>query len=155
MESFHSKAESAEAIEAVIAWAEQMEELILRDGEALSDREKMFARIAGVAAVDKVRVLVVSHIRPPENKALQDLAASLGFDFREMEGLTLGHGILIKEGCVTEQLLAHELRHVHQVEQHGSLAHFLTQYVKELADYGYKNSPLEKDARNFETVNTQ
>jgi hypothetical protein len=48
------------------------------------------------------------------------------------------------------RLLSHECRHVHQYEAHGSIAAFLPVYLEQIATVGYRNSPLEQDARAHE-----
>lgn len=68
----------------------------------------------------------------------------------EMVGLTLGHAIYIRRGHLEDRLLSHELRHVAQVEQAGSLEAFLQRYVTEIFTHGYWNAPLEVDARAHE-----
>ena len=51
-----------------------------------------------------------------------------------MVGLTLGHAIFICRGHKTRRLLSHELRHVHQYEQHGSIAAFLPVYLGQIVE---------------------
>lgn len=67
-----------------------------------------------------------------------------------MLGLTLGYGVCILENHLTSQLLFHECRHVHQYEKFGSIATFLSEYLKQIIDYGYYMAPLEVDAREYE-----
>ncbi len=65
-------------------------------------------------------------------------------------GLTLGHSVLVRRGHESTRLLSHEFRHVHQYEQAGSVATFLSVYLKEVLDHGYAAAPLEVDARTHE-----
>lgn len=67
-----------------------------------------------------------------------------------MIGLTLGYGILVVQGQETRRLLSHEFRHVHQYEQAGSIVAFLPTYLQQIAAFGYRNAPLELDARQHE-----
>jgi hypothetical protein len=67
-----------------------------------------------------------------------------------MDGLTLGYGIFIRRGQETLRLLSHELRHVHQFEQAGSLKDFLSEYLHQVARFGYELAPMEVDARAHE-----
>jgi hypothetical protein len=70
-----------------------------------------------------------------------------------MVGLTLGHTVFIILGCKTVQLLSHELRHVHQYEQFGSIAAFLPVYLAQIVEVGYDNAAFEVDARSHEVRN--
>lgn len=70
-----------------------------------------------------------------------------------MAGLTLGYSILICRGHKTRRLLSHELRHVFQYEQHGSIAAFLPVYLMQIATVGYQSAPFEQDARAHELTN--
>jgi hypothetical protein len=67
-----------------------------------------------------------------------------------MVGITFGHGIYIREGTVSNRLVSHELRHVHQYEAAGSIAAFLATYLQQIVTVGYDNAPLELDARAHE-----
>jgi len=68
--------------------------------------------------------------------------------------LVLGRTIHLS-GTTKEQFLQnhrwvkHELRHVEQYEQHGFVL-FLLKYLWWSLRYGYRNNPLEKDARDAE-----
>ena len=62
-------------------------------------------------------------------------------------GMTLGHGIFIRADHKNDQrLLAHEHRHVTQYECSGSVATFMSHYVRELLHYSYGKGPFEIDA---------
>ena len=53
----------------------------------------------------------------------------------------------------SKQLLAlHECRQVQQYEALGSIENFLTVYLKQLAEVGYQDAPLEIDASAHERV---
>jgi len=57
-----------------------------------------------------------------------------------------GYSIYIRNGYpLTTPNLAHELVHVLQIER-SSLEKVITQHFSDLAQYGYKNSPLEIEA---------
>ena len=65
-------------------------------------------------------------------------------------GLTLGHGIFLRQDCShDEKLIAHELKHVAQYEQEGGISEFLERYFFEYIEYGYVDAPLEREARLF------
>jgi hypothetical protein len=67
-----------------------------------------------------------------------------------MGGITFGHAIFIRQGQVTNRLVSHELRHVHQYEAFGSIGSFLATYLQQIATVHYDNAPLEIDARQHE-----
>jgi hypothetical protein len=86
----------------------------------------------------------------PEDPALRSAAVAAGLLGPRAVGLTLGHSIFICHGYKDRRLLSHELRHVHQYEQHGSIAAFLQVYLEQIVEVGYANAPLEADARAHE-----
>ncbi len=68
-----------------------------------------------------------------------------------MVGLTLGDAVFICVGHeMNPRLLRHELRHVYQYEQAGSISAFLPLYLGQIVQFGYRNAPLEQDARAHE-----
>ena len=84
----------------------------------------------------------------PNDPALLQIATDFGLD--RGDGLTYGHGIFVRENHAgNAHLIAHELRHVAQVETHGSLPSFVEKYLGELGVYGYDKAPLELDAEQF------
>jgi hypothetical protein len=64
--------------------------------------------------------------------------------------MTLGYGIFICRGHRTAQLVSHECRHVHQYEEAGTIEAFLGVYLRQIAQYGYAQAPLEIDAYGHE-----
>ena len=62
-------------------------------------------------------------------------------------GLTMGRGIYILDGQLTNRLVSHELRHVQQYETAGSIVEFLRIYLAQIANVGYDRAPLELDAQ--------
>src|SRR5690554_2903548 len=55
--------------------------------------------------------------------------------------------ILYTEGAWTHSFLAHEIRHVFQIEEMGLLKYWWY-YIKKLTRFGYHEHPLEDDARD-------
>lgn len=68
-----------------------------------------------------------------------------------MAGLTLGHGIYIRHGHLTERSLSHELHHVQQYKQAGSISEYLPEHFRHIPQSGHADAPHERDARAFET----
>jgi hypothetical protein len=133
-----------------IAWAEGQSARILENGELLRPEELELAEAAGVAHPEKVRILEVESLPLPDDEELKQAALSAGMLGPNMVGLTLGHGIFIVRGHRSTRLVSHELRHVFQYEEAGSIANFMPKYLEQLVSCGYANAPLEIDARKHE-----
>ncbi|HJT62061.1 MAG TPA: hypothetical protein VJ797_10315 [Burkholderiales bacterium] len=134
-----------------IAWAEDRASKAAAVGAPLTALEQEIAREVGVARPELVRVEMVGESLPmPDDPALRAAALQAGLLGPGMIGLTLGYSIFICRGHKTRRLLSHELRHVHQYEQHGSIAGFLPLYLQQVIEVGYSDAPLERDAREHE-----
>ena len=134
-----------------IAWAEARARRAAEVGAPLTAAEQDIARAVGVARLELVRVEMVGDALPmPEDAGLRAAALRAGLLGPGMVGLTLGYAIFVCRGHRTARLLSHELRHVHQYEQHGSIAGFLPVYLRQVIEFGYANAPLERDAREHE-----
>jgi hypothetical protein len=128
-------------------WAESEASRILATGVTLDPVGLRLASCVGVRAPEQVRVLFVPTIPRPAEPALAQACDATGIIGPETRGLTLGHGVFIRERDEANPwLLAHELRHVSQYEGFGSIAAFLGKYLPELVQFGPTNSPLELDA---------
>jgi hypothetical protein len=120
-------------------------------GARLTPAEEEIARAVGVAKPELVRVEMVGERLPmPDDPALREAAMQAGLLGPGMIGLTLGYSIFICRGHRTRRLLSHELRHVHQYEQHGSIAGFLPLYLQQVLEVGYRDAAFERDAREHE-----
>jgi hypothetical protein len=134
-----------------IAWAEERAAKAAEAGAPLNASELEIAREVGVARPELVRVEMVGDSLPmPDDPTLREAATQAGLLGPGMIGLTLGYAIFICRGHKTRRLLSHELRHVHQYEQHGSIAGFLPAYLEQVIEVGYHNAPFERDARAHE-----
>lgn len=133
-----------------IEWAHEKSREIEVNGVALTKAGTDVALRIGVSNPEKVRILEVTHIPKPDNPILNEAAIRMGLLGSNMIGLTLGYSIYICSGNLTNRVLSHELRHVHQYETHQSIDSFLIEYLTQIFSYGYTNSPLEIDARNHE-----
>lgn len=156
-----------------LPWALWHERRILRKGRPLSAAELSVARALGVTEPEQVRLMVVPVLPLPGALLWQrwanhpgSLAApaepalpTRGWRWRRREkpkaprwwagvsAITLGHGIYCIGEPPSQQLLAHELWHVRQVERSGSLRAFLALYLAQVARHGYWHAPLEVEAR--------
>ena len=143
--------ELAKLLPGAIAWAEARAQKASAVGAPLTAEEQSIARAVGVTKPDLVRIEIVGERLPmPDDPVLQAAATQAGLLGPGMVGLTLGHAIFICRGHKTRRLLAHELRHVYQYEQHGSIAAFLPVYLSQVLQVGYQDAPLEQDARAHE-----
>lgn len=130
-----------------VAWVQEESRRFLASGAPLDERGIELARHAGVRAPDRVRVSVVDAMPHPTDPELREAALQAGLLGPDTIGLTLEHAVLIRSGFESEALLAHELRHVHQYECYGSIAAFLSVYLPQIVQFGYRDAPLEADAR--------
>lgn len=134
-----------------IAWAEARAKKAAELGVPLTSEEQEVARAVGVVKPELVRIEIVGDRLPmPDDPVLQAAAIQAGLLGPGMVGLTLGHSIFICRGHKTRRLISHELRHVYQYEQHGSIAAFLPAYLSQVLEVGYEDAALERDARAHE-----
>lgn len=133
----------------VCAWARWQARRVAAGGAALSPSERLIAHAVGVREPGRVRIAVVPAIPFPCRGLLDTLARWAGLPGPgSTDGLTLGHAIYLRADAADQPaLLAHELRHVQQCEQLGSLHAFMQRYLQEVAEHGYLDAPLEVDAR--------
>ncbi len=133
-----------------IRWAEENSALILARGVPLPPRHRPAATRAGVQRPDDIRLLLVPAIPMPADPQLAAAAAQTGLIGPHIAGMTLGYGIFVRQDADAGQgLIAHECRHVYQYEWFGSIAAFLGEYLQQIVTFGYRDAPLEIDARRF------
>ena len=136
-----------------IEWAVQASASGATRGQPLNARGLELARLVGVKHPETVRVMVASDLPFPEHPVLVRAANETGLLGPHVTGLTLGHTVFIREGFLSPRLLSHELRHVAQYEEAGSISNFLPGYLAQIVEVGYDDAPLEIDARNHEIAN--
>jgi hypothetical protein len=129
------------------AWATEEEQMILRDGVSLSEKEVGDARAIGAQSPDRVRLLQIETIPRPSQPQLRAACDAIDFLTPATRGLTLGYGIFIRSDCWGDRLLVmHELAHVAQYERLGGILPFLRKYLFECLTTGYASAPLELEA---------
>jgi hypothetical protein len=143
-------AQLPELLPLAITWAQARAVEIMRGGRALDSEGIEIAREMGVLEPERVRVKLVRAIPLPDESNLRRAAMYTGLLGPHIAGLTLGHGIYIVKAQACMRLLSHELRHVHQYEAAGSIAAFLSEYLKQIAEVGYERAPYEIDALAWE-----
>jgi hypothetical protein len=128
-------------------WAEEQEQMILRNGAPLTSAQIADARKIGVARPEKVRLLKVRRIPLPDELLLRAAAEATGLISSLTAGLTLRHGIFIRADCWGQrELVFHELVHTLQYERMGGILEFLGQYLHECITIGYPEAPMEQEA---------
>jgi hypothetical protein len=149
------RAELPKLLPSAIAWAEGRAKKATEVGTPLTPDEQSIARSVGVVKPELVRIEIVGDRLPmPDDPVLQAAAIQAGLLGPGMVGLTLGHSIFICHGHKTRRLVSHELRHVYQYEQRGSIAAFLPVYLSQVLTVGYENAGFERDARTHELRDT-
>ncbi|MBW8015127.1 MAG: hypothetical protein FVQ82_03000 [Planctomycetes bacterium] len=128
-------------------WAEQQEEIIIREGEPLNDYQLQDARKLNIEYPERIRLLSVSNIPKPNDPILMAATDMTQLITSYTEGLTLRYGIFIRSDCWGKrELVIHELVHTSQYEKFGGFMPFLKQYLSECLSIGYPEAPLEQEA---------
>lgn len=131
-------------------WAEEQEQVILNNGDALSGVQLADARKVGVIHAERVRLLIVNQIPMPNHPALHAAATATHLITPSTAGLTLRYGIYIRSDHKNNrQLITHELVHTAQYERLGGFFPFLQQYLYECITIGYPSAPMEQEAINI------
>ena len=134
-----------------IEWAKSCEAEICRSGVPLNEQGIEIAKRVRVAHAERIRIVFLDGSLPcPKDPDLAEVGIATGLFGPDTAGITLGYGIYICREHASVRLFSHEFRHVHQYEEAGSTEMFLDKYLKDLAQFGYFNSPYEIDARRYE-----
>lgn len=133
------------------AYVAAQEELILKQGMPLSERQVADARLAGVRNPEKVRILVVDRIQPPDNEELAEAARQAQVITTASRAVTMGHGILLRaDSWQDRELLLHQLVHVAQCERCSDLQSYVIQYLQDRGNCAeFTVGSLEDEARNL------
>lgn len=131
-------------------WVEQQQKYVQEAGYPLTSRQIEIANQVGVQRPEEIRILEVEEISAPTDALLRQVAAEMDFLGPNTIGLTLGYGVYLRKGFITDRLLSHEFRHVQQYEAAGSVQAFISEYLQQIFRYGYRDSPYEVDARAHE-----
>jgi len=131
----------------VDTWAAWQRRRVLRRGRPLSKRQKRIAASVGVVEPERIRLQLVERVPIPGGAWVDAIARRMGLAGTDVDGLALGHAIYIRASALSDDLLAHECRHVQQCEAAGSLHAFLAAYLRQVAHHGYRHAPFEVDAR--------
>ena len=133
-----------------IDWAKKQESLGRKSGAPIKGKLFEAARQVDVRRPDLIRLVTPSRLPQPNDPYLQEAARQTGLFGPGIIGLTLGYSIFILRGHASLRIVSHECRHVHQYERYGSIGDFLSSYLAQIIDHGYRDAPLEIDARKHE-----
>lgn len=134
-----------------IAYVQAQEELILQQGMPLSARQLEDAKLAGVREPDRVRILVVDRILPPENEELAEAARQAQIITTSSRAVTMGRGITLRaDSWQDRELVLHQLVHVAQCERCGGLEPYVSRYLQDRGSCAeFTVGSLEDEARNL------
>ncbi|MGF1484134.1 MAG: hypothetical protein ACFBZ8_07210 [Opitutales bacterium] len=134
--------------DSILEWASGCEAEALSAGRPLTLPEAEIAEKVGIRRSAKVRIHRFAKLPEPETPGLVAAAGMLGFKLEGTRGISFGYGVWLngREAEADRGLVAHELRHVAQMEWLGGLEPYLKAYLRELQLFGYPNGPLEVDA---------
>lgn len=141
-----------ELIPQAVEWVQAQADRVSLNGEPLNELGLNIAREVGVDQPEKIRIEFVKDFPLPNAQPLRDVVVHTGLLGPGMAGVTFGHSVLIRQGHGDIRLFSHEFRHVQQYERYGSIAAFLSDYLRQIAEVGYEKAPLEQDARAHELV---
>jgi hypothetical protein len=133
-----------------VPWVEAQEADALAAGRPLTPTELELASAVGVRDASRVRIKLVDQLPQPSHPFLRAAADQTDLLGPSKTGVTFGYAVFLRKGHVTNRLVSHELRHVHQYEAAGSIAAFLPEYMRQVATVGYERAPLELDAQRHE-----
>lgn len=95
---------------------------------------------------DMLKIAIELKINNPEG--IRVLERGTIYGIRTIGGMTLNRAILIRKNLESKEVvIAHELVHVKQYQDAGSIYKFLKEYAKEVRKYGYYLAPMEVEAR--------
>jgi hypothetical protein len=130
-----------------VAWAEEQEKIILRDGIQLTDSQIADARQLKISQPNKVRLMSVPSIPMPEEPSIKAAIKATQLISPLTAGLTVRYGIFIRSDCWRDRkLLVHELVHTSQYERLGGFFPFLEEYLRQCITIGYPAAPMEQEA---------
>lgn len=133
-----------------IDWVEVQAAHVAKVGVPLTELGVKIAREVGVRQPERIRIEFVDEFPLPDEQPLRDAAVHTGLFGPNMAGITFGHSVLIRRGKESDRLFRHEFRHIQQYEQYGSIGAFLQEYLRQIAEVGYEEAPLELDAQKYE-----
>ncbi len=131
-------------------WCLHEEKVILDKGIPLTDHEILDARLAGVRHPDRVRLLLVDHLRLTSIGLLRRVLPALEIIRPTSAAMTLGYGIYVRKNSRHDrEVMVHHFVHAAQSERLAGIDHYISMYIQECLNYGYNAAPLELEAREL------
>jgi hypothetical protein len=132
-------------------WAKKQEEVVLARGNPLGARHAADARLAGVKASDRVRVLVVDRIPVPDDPVLAEAARRIGIITKDTRCVGFGHALIIRADAWNDrELILHNLVHIAQCERTGGLEQWVRSYLTDrMGCPNFTIGSLEAEARRL------
>lgn len=129
-------------------WAAWHQRRIRRSGRQLNARELAMAQALGLKRPGGIFICEVERVPNPLFPVMK-LARRCGVHWiSNVAGITLGQGIYVThESQPSPALIAHELVHVWQYQQVGSIWRFMVEYVYQCLLVGYHDAEWEIEAR--------
>jgi hypothetical protein len=138
-------------LNSLIGWFSYEKAKALKLGRKLSPSEVLIAQHIGCSDIAKIRICFIEEMPRIKNPTLLGFLKNLHFELGDATGLCLGHGIYtLKSAKNDRSILAHELTHTKQFEELRGTKRFLKEHISQFMRYGYRQMPLEKEARKNE-----
>jgi hypothetical protein len=130
-----------------VLWVTQMEQTCMEKGNPLPSQNRRDGERMGIREIAAVRVMILPEMPLPSDPELRQLCRQSNLIMPDTGGMTFGYGMVLKHGCFSRLLIAHELGHVLQYERFGGIEKFLAAYIPEVIFHPYyPNGPLEREA---------
>ena len=134
-------------------WVRFHEERILVEGHPLTDDELKIAEALGISEPRRIRTLTLPRVPSPVPKFLNRIFHRLGYPVNRVAAISLNLAICLDvDASASPRILAHELTHCLQYQRLGGILPFLRLYIAECLIYGYRDAPLEHEARQGEQM---
>lgn len=134
-----------------VAWGEERERQVLAAGAPLSKRMQAVAVRVGVLHPDKIRLELVDRMPGPDDPELREAVQQMGLIGASSAALTFGYAITITRSQYNARLVSQQCRRVHHYERAGSIAFFLSEYLRQVVDHGVWDAPFEEDVRQHDS----
>lgn len=136
---------TAAIVPGLARWTERQERRLNAESAPLEPIHREFADALGIPKPGRVRVAVVTKIPVPVPDGFVRIARRLGLPVFHPAAMALGNLVAVTRD--EPALIRHELVHVAQYVRLGGHRPFLRRYVFECLRHGYRDAPLEIEAR--------
>jgi hypothetical protein len=95
----------------------------------------------------EIRILLEAPVAVPLPTGLMNLLEEAGLPVFFPAGMCVGRGVAVDPDYAHPEILTHEFRHAAQYQALGGIRAFMHRYIHECLCQGYRQAPLEMDAR--------